>query len=243
MKEEGAIRTSVKDPALVKQRRELIVTEAVRLFLTKGYHNTTTKEIAEACGMSAGSLYQYISTKEDILHLAVQERKKYSEIVRQYVDEISEQDPVEGVRTLIWKSIHNLDDESYRDRSLFINHELANFPPEDRQEVRDCLTRDIAAIEDLIRRGVERGVFRARHPFLVACQIAMVEREWLVQGWLLGKRFSAEEYIKACTDSVLDQLMVEGPGYRVAGTGAGVAELDKAPTGARTEQGVGKASP
>lgn len=42
---------------------------AVNLFIEKGFHRTTTREIAKASGFSIGTLYEYIGTKEDVLYL------------------------------------------------------------------------------------------------------------------------------------------------------------------------------
>ena len=42
---------------------------AVTLFKEKGFHRTTTREIAKAAGFSIGTLYEYIRTKEDVLYL------------------------------------------------------------------------------------------------------------------------------------------------------------------------------
>ena len=39
------------------------------LFKEKGFHRTTTREIARHAGFSIGTLYEYIRTKEDILYL------------------------------------------------------------------------------------------------------------------------------------------------------------------------------
>ncbi|MEE9527351.1 MAG: helix-turn-helix domain-containing protein, partial [Syntrophobacteria bacterium] len=61
--------TQVKDPELVKKRRRQIVDAAVELFIRKGFHKTTTREIAQKAGLSIGSVYEYVSTKEDVLYL------------------------------------------------------------------------------------------------------------------------------------------------------------------------------
>ena len=42
---------------------------AVKLFIDKGFHKTTTREIAREAGISTGLLYEYVSTKEDVLYL------------------------------------------------------------------------------------------------------------------------------------------------------------------------------
>src|SRR6056297_192579 len=61
--------TEVKDRDLVEKRRRQIVDAAVALFVENGYHKTTTRQIARATGLSIGSLYEYVSSKEDILYL------------------------------------------------------------------------------------------------------------------------------------------------------------------------------
>lgn len=64
-----SVPTHVKDEKLIKKRREQIIKSAVSLFKQKGFHRTTTREIAQAAGFSIGTLYEYIRQKEDILYL------------------------------------------------------------------------------------------------------------------------------------------------------------------------------
>jgi TetR/AcrR family transcriptional regulator, cholesterol catabolism regulator len=59
----------VKDEKLVKKRRDQMIKGAVKLFKEKGFHRTTTREIAKEAGFSIGTLYEYIRKKEDILYL------------------------------------------------------------------------------------------------------------------------------------------------------------------------------
>lgn len=40
-------------------KRELILTAALDIFLEKGYHNSTSEEIAKRAGVAKGTLYQY----------------------------------------------------------------------------------------------------------------------------------------------------------------------------------------
>src|SRR5699024_2020374 len=61
--------SSIKDTELVEKRRAQIIKGAITLFKDKGFHRTTTREIAKASGFSIGTLYEYIRTKEDVLYL------------------------------------------------------------------------------------------------------------------------------------------------------------------------------
>lgn len=48
-------------------RRTLILEAAARLFAEKGFHRTTTRDIAEAADVSEGTLYNYFDNKDQML--------------------------------------------------------------------------------------------------------------------------------------------------------------------------------
>jgi AcrR family transcriptional regulator len=56
------IETVVRDKDLVAQRHEEIVRAASRVFMSRGYHRATVREIARAAG--PGGFSAYIKTKE-----------------------------------------------------------------------------------------------------------------------------------------------------------------------------------
>jgi TetR/AcrR family fatty acid metabolism transcriptional regulator len=51
----------------VGNKRERIISAAAKFFGDKGYHDTTTAEIAESAGVAAGTIYIYFSSKEELL--------------------------------------------------------------------------------------------------------------------------------------------------------------------------------
>lgn len=52
---------------LVSARLDQILDAAARLFAEKGFHRTTTRQIAEAAEVSEGTLYNYFENKNDLL--------------------------------------------------------------------------------------------------------------------------------------------------------------------------------
>ena len=48
-------------------RRNELVRQAARLFAEKGYHGTSTSDLARAMGVQKGSLYAHIESKADLL--------------------------------------------------------------------------------------------------------------------------------------------------------------------------------
>lgn len=53
--------------SLAGNKQAEILSAAIRLFQQKGYHATSMQDIADAVGLQKGSLYHYISGKEDLL--------------------------------------------------------------------------------------------------------------------------------------------------------------------------------
>ena len=55
------------------QRRRAIVDASLSLFLKQGFPETSMREIADAAGMGKSSLYDYFTTKDDILLFVIED--------------------------------------------------------------------------------------------------------------------------------------------------------------------------
>jgi AcrR family transcriptional regulator len=65
--------TNIKNMNLVRDKHRQIINASLKLFLSKGYSQTSVREIAKASDLTMGSLYNYINSKEDILFIAYNE--------------------------------------------------------------------------------------------------------------------------------------------------------------------------
>jgi AcrR family transcriptional regulator len=63
------IGAQIKDGARVQERRARIAEAAARVFREKGFHGATIREVGIAAGLTQGTLYNYIRSKDDILYL------------------------------------------------------------------------------------------------------------------------------------------------------------------------------
>ncbi|PWD99675.1 TetR/AcrR family transcriptional regulator [Marinilabilia rubra] len=54
-----------------EDKRALVLQKALELFADKGFHSTTTAEIAKAAGIAKGSLFNYFENKEQLLRTIV----------------------------------------------------------------------------------------------------------------------------------------------------------------------------
>jgi len=52
---------------LIEARRNQILDAATQVFAEKGFHRTTTREIAQTAGVAEGTIYNYFSNKSDLV--------------------------------------------------------------------------------------------------------------------------------------------------------------------------------
>jgi AcrR family transcriptional regulator len=64
--------------AYLDARRAEIMEAAVKCFMEKGFHNTTMQDIYDATKLSPGAIYNYFSSKEDIVVSALNEFRDWS---------------------------------------------------------------------------------------------------------------------------------------------------------------------
>ena len=136
--------------ALRPTRREQILEEAARLFGRRGYHATSMRDIGEATGMLAGSLYAHISSKEDLLFEIV------LQAANQFLDRLESLRPLDlspeerlrrAMRAHVGVVADNLDE------AWVFHHEWKALTGERRDEVRR-LRRRYEQLWDEIVRGL-----------------------------------------------------------------------------------------
>jgi AcrR family transcriptional regulator len=63
-----SVSASVNKKVLSRERSiEVILAEALKLFVLRGYAHSTVEDIAAACGVTKGAVYHYYGNKEDLL--------------------------------------------------------------------------------------------------------------------------------------------------------------------------------
>jgi AcrR family transcriptional regulator len=101
------IAAQVKDAELVAERRAHIAQAAARVFRAKGFHSATIRDVAVEAGLSQGSLYNYVRTKDDILYLVHQDMTAaYARDVEAAIDGLTE--PRARLRAALAAFVHSM---------------------------------------------------------------------------------------------------------------------------------------
>lgn len=178
------------DEALVKARRSLIAERALTLFLEQGFHRTQVREIARACGLSSGTLYHYIGTKDDIaVILADQMNDEILEFVNSSVDTRC---AAECLRSVL-ERWYNLCDR-LQESVIFLYRETGNFSVEVQDQIKDIDERCVAMFEMIIANGIRNGEFQINDARLAATDLYMGGHIWALRRWALTRRHSLHQY-------------------------------------------------
>jgi len=72
----------------LKEKEEKILDASLKLFVERGFHGTSTAEIAKTAGVATGTLFHYFKTKEELINCLYLHTKEtmLNEIRRHYDD-------------------------------------------------------------------------------------------------------------------------------------------------------------
>ena len=197
-----SIRTYSKDDELVALRRAEIARSVARVFVKKGYDRTSVREIVDACGISTGTLYHYVGSKEDILYLVINHGvSRYTDFFKEIAADLDQMSPTEALICAIREFYKRLD--GFQDFTVFIYQETKNLRSSARQSVLDAERRLVNVFERLLTRGCETGEFKINNVTIVAHDIVVVAEMWAVRRWFLRKCCTLEEYIGYHIESFL----------------------------------------
>jgi TetR/AcrR family transcriptional regulator, cholesterol catabolism regulator len=197
---------SVKDARLIKKRRNQMIKGAIALFKQKGFHRTTTREIAKASGFSIGTLYEYIRQKEDVLYLVCD--RIYDEVRERMEKDIdTHQGTLESFKLAIahyFKVVDELQDEV-----LVMYQEAKSLSKESLPYVLDKEMQMVGMFENILKQCVDNGVFHLNEQEirLFAHNIFVLGQMWGFRRWALQKMYTLDEYIEMQTNLLLKGIL------------------------------------
>ncbi|PLS18366.1 TetR family transcriptional regulator [Bacillus sp. M6-12] len=205
------IHASVKDERLVKKRRNQMIKGAVALFKEKGFHRTTTREIAKAAGFSIGTLYEYIRTKEDVLYLVCD--SIYDEVKDRLQKDIPiNEGTLESLKLAVAFYFKVMDE--MQDEVLVMYQELKSLTKDALPYVLKKELEMVSMFEHVISRCVNNGELDLSEPYirLAAHNIVVQGQMWGFRRWSLQKLYKLEDFVELQTELLIKGLAIETVG-------------------------------
>lgn len=134
---------------------------AIESFAARGFHGTTTRDIAAAAGMSPAAVYVHHRSKEDLLHrISGRGHERTLQLVR---DAIGSADEPAGQLAALMREFAAYHARNHTTARI-VNYELAALSDEHLAEVAAVRRSIEAEVRALVERGVTAGAFDVPDP-------------------------------------------------------------------------------
>lgn len=161
-----------KDP---EERKNELIDAAEELFLTAGYNETSVSDIVKKVSVAQGTFYYYFKSKEDIF-VSIFARSS-ERVVSEMQKEAKDKDKnalqkLIAVIDIYVKSKENKDNDKlvqalHYDENMGLHYKI----------IVQGIKRKEPAIEDIIKQGVDAGIFHTKYP-RQAAELILTEFEF-----------------------------------------------------------------
>lgn len=197
------------DQMTEKQRR--ILEAAIRLFASKGYHATSTSEIAKEAGVAEGTIFRHYKTKKDILIATV------APLVVKIAAPFLLNDVREILETQIKKPVSEIFTELYKNRLALLAANEKHFRILIQEaffhdELREALIHTVAGegtrlIRQFVEQKIAAGELRPLPPEVIVRAVFSLMLGMVAFKYLVAKedyaRLPEEEQIALTVDILL----------------------------------------
>lgn len=184
-------------PSATAQRIEKT---ALDLFYERGFKSTTVREIALACGLTPGALYNHFPSKDALLSSMMM--RGHEDLLRRLDEALAKagHDPREELQAVARS--HALFHTEYQKGARVASQEIDALLEPDRSKVTALRQRGRQILVDILERGRRTGLFQIPDTGAVANEILTMGVG--ISGWFQPEaRLSAEEVASLHADLVL----------------------------------------
>lgn len=204
MAHQATARSRRATKAPMSARRREVLDEASRLFHERGYAGTSMDDIADAVGLTKGTLYHYFPSKTVILAEIYQEAVDFVLASVRCFDE--EESATKAVRSVIQAIVELIGEHRYHVTVFYQEMRWIDewLPAKDARSIRKKIRKYIDSLERVIQRGVDTGEFRPVD--VSATTYALIGMSsWTYQWFEPGRRLSAAQI-----GSLFTEIFVSG---------------------------------
>jgi len=198
--------SSIKNPILLRERRLALVKAAVEVFFAKGYHASRVADVAEAAGISQGTVYNYVKSKEDLLFMVCDDHLRgYERIVTAALE--AAHTPREKLDALLKGTVEAI--FSYRKNYVVMLRELHLVQRERRRAFMKLAAEQRQICEDILREIAEEEGLNIGNSLLTSNLMIFLPSFLISRGWDLRDKVSEEEVASFLIDFMMRGLKAD----------------------------------
>jgi TetR/AcrR family transcriptional regulator, cholesterol catabolism regulator len=200
--------SNIKNARKIEDRRDLLVAAAIKIFLKQGFHAATVREIGDAAGLTQGTIYNYVRSKDDILYLVCDKVvTAYQAAIREAIDQVD--DPSALLESTIRAIVQAMYD--HQDSILLIYREGHAL---DRRALRAILARVGAFhdfVDDVLRDAINSNGIKVENRWLTVNIITFLPTIMALRQWNLRHKVPHEAILQGLTAFLLRGLGATKP--------------------------------
>lgn len=173
-------------------RRREVLDEAARLFYERGYRGTSMDDVAEAVGLTKGTLYHHFPSKAQILTEIYDEATDF--VLEATAGRDQNLSPEDEVRALIRGIMELIEQRRYHVTVFYQEMRWVPewLPPKDARRVQRKIRRFLDYAESVLQRGVDEGQFQTADVHVAAYGLLGMA-SWTYQWYQAGGPRSLDE--------------------------------------------------
>lgn len=197
--------SSIKNPRKVEERRHRLVSAAIKIFLKKGFHAATVREVGAAAGLTQGTIYNYVRSKDDILYLVCDEVvSAYQKAIQRALENVPDSSArLEATIRAIVQAMYE-----HQDSILLIYRESHAL---DRRALRAILARVgvfHSFVDEVVREAMDTSGMQLRNRPLAVNIVTFLPTIVALRRWDLKGKVSYDEILHGLTEFLLRGLGV-----------------------------------
>jgi len=178
-----------KHKDLFQKRQKQIIQKATKLFMKKGYAQTTMREISRATGIDLRNLYYFIKSKDEILFWVCQMIHTPMMEILKTPAVMDIDDPVLKLKTIFYKLLDFGYD--YGEEILLMYREAKSLSKPLRKIIFEQESLLISRVEEILEEGRKRNLFHFEDASFTANFLVYGLSVYTIRNW------NMKEYSKA----------------------------------------------
>jgi AcrR family transcriptional regulator len=158
----------------------------------KGFKSMSMRDLSQECGLSMGALYNYFSSKDELLEMLQYQRRSITgKILEERI--AFESTPPAKLKAAVFTHLYL--SETMQPWFYFSFMETKNLSQNEKQKAMESELATEKMISDILILGQEQNVFNAHDPQLGASIIKAMLQDWyLKRGKFTRRNISVDQY-------------------------------------------------
>ena len=202
---------TVRDrPATKREQRaasiDALLSEALTLFITQGYHATTVEVIAQAAGLTKGAVYFYFKSKANVLTTLLDRTEELTVEPTIAAMNAAGDNPKDRLNAFVRsQSVIGAEKTEYMLLAILMSAEFNGSGHAIEKRLIELMARMENALKETVKSGQKNGVFRTGiRADEMASVIMATNKGCYVEWYMRGDDLKGQDFARAFRDFVFD---------------------------------------